>query len=154
MRVLLLILLLVGLALWFLNNIQRLHWVGYTDLTVEFVVTDAETGQPIEGADLSIHSEGGFYEDRTTHDFVLKTDKEGIARHVCRNSMCFGTSSRWFSPDTFVVHLPWWFIGTTAPGFQKAEPFFLDETQYIRAVRRAGPGQARLTVPISLHKSP
>ena len=45
-------------ALW-----PTLHWVGGTDLSVVFVVTDDETGQPLQGADISIVSCGGFNAD-------------------------------------------------------------------------------------------
>lgn len=48
---------------------QGIYWVGQTDLTVEFVITDADTGKPIEGAGITVHSYGGFY---------AETEEKGI----------------------------------------------------------------------------
>src|ERR1700732_3342445 len=82
-------------------------WVGSTDLEIEFVVTEVVTGQPVEGAKIAVHSDGGFYREREEKGFTLLTDQDGIARRVCHDSMCFGTRSGLRFTDTYVVHLPW-----------------------------------------------
>jgi len=44
---LILALLCVLLLLWGYDRLVKTHWVGSTDLVVEFVVTDAITGNPV-----------------------------------------------------------------------------------------------------------
>jgi hypothetical protein len=50
------VLAVLAVVLMLLN--QTMRGIGATDLTVEFVITDAESGVPIDGAALHIHSEG------------------------------------------------------------------------------------------------
>src|SRR5262249_39986542 len=142
----------VALATVLYDRLQVFHWVGSADLTIEFLVTDAETGEPIQNADILIHSEGGFYEERHPRDFRLRTDSKGAVRYVCRRSMSFGNQSGLRFTDTFNVHLPWWFVGVAAPGYQTIEPFELEA--YHQPVKEVGPRHAKLIVPIALHKSP
>jgi hypothetical protein len=140
----------VVLVLLALPAVQKVHWVGHTDLEVEFAVTDAATGEPIPKAGLEIHSEGGFYEEREPRDFKLVAGPDGRVSYLCRNSMCFGTSGLF--TDTFVVHLPWWRFRVVADEYEPGEWTELDVPEYIRQARRDGPGKAKLVVPVSLHK--
>jgi hypothetical protein len=79
-------LILVILALLALSSVQRVHWVGSTDLTVEFAVKNATTGESVPRAVIEIHSEGGFYDEREPRDFRLVADPDGRAAYLCRNS--------------------------------------------------------------------
>src|SRR5262245_51268059 len=54
---------LILLCLLLLAASQEICWVGSTDLTVEFVVTYAETGEPVRDVDISILSFGGLNGD-------------------------------------------------------------------------------------------
>jgi len=150
---LLICLALVALAVVGYDRVVRYHWVGDADLTVEFLVTDVETGLPIEGADIFVHSEGGFYEEDRVQDFRLKTDSDGVARSVCRRSMSFGTYSGLGFTRMYCVHLPHWFVGTVTPGHSEMSPVYIEKLQYPRAVERVAPRQAKLVVPITLRKS-
>ena len=143
-----LILLLVAL-----DKMQTVYWVGSADLTIEFLVTDADTGEPIKDAEILIRSEGGFYEEREPQELRLQTDLSGVARYVCRRSMSFGTQSGLRFTNTYCVHLPFWFVGITSPGYTSVEPFELDSLPFSRAVKEVGPQQARLVVPVSLRKA-
>jgi hypothetical protein len=140
----------VVLVLLALPAVQKVHWVGGTDLEVEFVMTDAATGEPVPKAGVEIHSEGGFYEEREPRDFRLVAGPDGRVSYLCRNSMCFGTSG--FFTDTFVVHLPWWRFQGLADGYEPGGWTELDVPEYIRQARRAGPGKAKLVVAVTLHK--
>src|SRR6202021_3787753 len=73
----------------FLPLVQKVHWVGSTDLTVKFVITDAESGKRIQGATIKIQSEGGFYKDREKRVFELMTGDDGTTEYECVDSMCF-----------------------------------------------------------------
>jgi hypothetical protein len=140
----------IPLLVWGLDRHQKMRWVGNTDLEVEFVVTAAETGQPIPGARIDIISEGGLYEKRPERDFTLVADDGGKALEVCRRSMCFGTRSFLGFTDTFAVHLPRWLFRVSAPGFESTDWMDLDILELRKGVRRAGPGKARLLVPVAL----
>ena len=143
-------LILVLVALLALPTVQKVHWVGPTDLQVEFAVTDAATGEPIPGAVVEIHSEGGFYEEREPRDFRLVAGPDGRVAYLCRNSMCFGTSGLF--TDTYAVHLPWWQFRVSAPGYEPTALTDLDVLEHRRAATRDGARRARLVVPVSLHK--
>ena len=142
----------IPLAVWGCDRLQTIHWVGHTDLEIEFVVTEAATGQPVEGAKIAVVSEGGFYREREEKELTLVTGQDGIASRVCHDSMCFGTQSGLRFKDTFVVHLPWWHYRVTADGFEPSELAYLVVLEYIRQVKRIGPGAAKLIVPVSIQK--
>ena len=145
------VLIAVVLVLLGLPLISTVKWVGHTDLEVEFAVTDAATGEAVPGAAIEIHSEGGFHEERDPQDIRLAAGPDGRVSHVCRDSMCFGTSGAF--TNTYVVHLPWWQFRVSAPVYEATELTSLDEPGYRRAVKRDGPGRATLVVPVSLRKS-
>jgi hypothetical protein len=142
----------VPLLILGLDSVQTIHWVGSTDLEIEFAITDAVTGSSIQGARVEVQSEGGFYAERMKQDFVLVADTEGFARKICGQSMCFGTESGLRLTNTFLVHLPWWRYRVVADGYEPSEWAEMDVIELRRQVRRAGKGKAKLLVPVSLHK--
>jgi hypothetical protein len=140
------------LLVWGCDRFQTIYWVGSTDLEVEFAVTDAATGGPLPGSRVEVQSEGGFYAEDFKQEFALTADAGGSARKECPRSMCFGTQSGLRFTDTFVVHLPFWRYRGVAEGYESSEWADLDVLELRRQVRRAGPGKAKLVVPVSLHK--
>ncbi|AWM38594.1 hypothetical protein GobsT_32280 [Gemmata obscuriglobus] len=137
---------------------SRLMWVGSTDLTVEFVITDADTGQPLNGAEIVVTSRGGFYEGDNRlrakgvreEEFILKTDANGAAEYVCRDSMCHGQSSPLGLNDTFAVYMPHWNITVKALGYSSTALPHLE--QFMRSAERTGPRRSKVVVPIALHR--
>src|SRR6516164_5441944 len=123
------------LLVWGFDRVQRIYWVGSTDLEVAFAVTDAATSSPIPGARIEVQSEGGFYEERDKQEFVLVCDVSGVARKVWRKSMCSGKQSGLLFTNTFAVPLPWWRFRVSAPGFQPSEWVDLNAVEYIRQVQ-------------------
>lgn len=83
---------LVGIALLLVPATQRIHWVGFTDLEIEFLVTDAVTENPIPGAPIKVQSEGGLCAEREKQRFSLVTDSDRSVRRLSPGCMCFGTS--------------------------------------------------------------
>jgi hypothetical protein len=140
------------LLMWGCDRVQIIYWVGHTDLEVEFAVTDTATGNPVPGTRIEVQSEGGSYAEDLKQEFVLTADAGGLARKECPRSMCFGTQSGLRFTNTFVVHLPWWRYRVVAEGYNPTERDELDVLELRRQVRRAGPGKAKLVVPVSLHK--
>jgi hypothetical protein len=149
---LLLLVIAVLLFVWGFDRSQSIMWVGRTDLEVEFTVNDTATGGAVPGARVEVQSEGGFYEERDKQEFVLVADAGGTACKVCRNSMCFGTQSGLRVTDTFGVHLPRWRFRVVAEGYEPGKWTYLETEENIQQAHRAGPGKAKLVVPVSLHK--
>lgn len=135
------------------DRVQRIYWVGSTDLEVEFAINDGATGSPIHGGRVEIQQEkGGFYEDQDEKEIVLVSGDDGRASRECRQSMCFGTQSGLAFTDTFSVHLPYWRFRVVAAGYEPGNWTDLDDLPYIRQVRRAGPGKSKLVVPVTLRQ--
>ena len=145
-------LVVLPLFVWGSDHIQKTRWVGSTDLEVEFVVTDADTGGPVPSTRVEVQSEGGFYEERDKQEFALVAGADGVVRKECRESMCFGTQSGLRFTDTFVVHLPFWRFRGVAEGYEMVEWTELGVPDYVRQIRKAGPGKTKLVVRLSLHK--
>jgi hypothetical protein len=142
----------VPLVVWGCDRATIVAWVGTTDLMIEFEVVDAQSGDPVPGARVEVQSQGGFYEERDKREFVLLADADGVARKECHKSMCYGTESGLRFTDTFAVHLPWWRYRVIAAGYHASEWADLDLPEFQRAVQRAGPGQHKLVVRVSLSK--
>jgi hypothetical protein len=142
-----LILFCVGLLL--LPVVPRVDWVGRTDLEIEFVVSDAETGEPIPGATIQVHSEGGLYAERQRQDFVLATDQAGSVKRLCQSCLCCGRSG--WMVDTYSVAVPEWSYRASAPGYAASEPADLAVRENVEQLQR-GSSAARLTVEIHLAK--
>jgi hypothetical protein len=130
----------------------KLSWVGHADLEIEFMVVDAASGQSIEGAEVAVQSEDGFYAERDEASFTLRTDAVGAAHRVCHDSMCFGTQSGLRVTDTYAVHLPWWTFRVSALGYQPTDPDFLDLRERVRQVQRVSPRAAKLAVRVPLQR--
>ncbi len=128
-------------------------WVGWTDLEVEFVITDA-AGQAVPDARIEIQSDGGLYEENSRQEFSLTTDGKGSVSKVCRNSMCAGRRNNLFGTDTFAVHLPWWRFRVVKEGFEVTHWIDLNVSHYTKLTRRIEPGKSKLIVPISLDPIP
>jgi hypothetical protein len=142
---------------WVCDRSAKIAWVGNADLDIEFVVTEAGSGSPIAGARVEAQSEGGFYEERGNfyeergkQEFVVVSDAGGVAHGEYRRVMSFGTRSRLGFTDTYDVHLPSLRFRVAAPGYQPSG--WIELWEYRRQVKRAGPGRARLTVPVPLTK--
>jgi hypothetical protein len=142
------LIIVVLLLMCLLPAFNTIHWVGSTDLEIDYLVLDNDDGRPIPGATVEIHSHGGFYEEDKPQDFSLVTDLDGIANRVCRNTMCFGTSG--WNIDTYVVDLPLWTYRISAPGYRPTERIELITTQNGTNVKRGNP--ARLVVIVELKK--
>ena len=132
------------------------HWVGSRDLTIEFVVLDANPHLPIPGARLSFQDEGGFYEgghDGGVKHYDLIADEHGRVFRVCPNSMCFGTSGSF--KDTFAIHLPDWTIIASKDGYTNSEPLYVDVLENQKNVARLKhTATAYVQITIKLTKQP
>ena len=136
---------------------QGVYWVGDRDLEVTFVVTDAETDQPIAGAEIDVQKgrEGAFCSD-CDGPFKLITDAQGSSRRICKNCMCYGYSGGqplFRRKDTFSSHTPDWVFRVSSPGHEKSDPIYIGEPEFRRTIQR-GDQFATMEVSIKLRRLP
>jgi hypothetical protein len=144
----------LGLAAWGFDRSQTIRWVGATHLDVQFLVTDADSGQPVQGACIHVWSEGGFYDGAWEKDrgklFELRTDAAGRVCRECRNNRCSGTQSRLRFTNSYNVTIPSWSLRVSAEGYQ---PSTWVDLEYAGKCVRAGPERDVLMVHVVLKKT-
>ena len=142
---------LLGLGVLIYDAMGKIAWVGSTELMIEFVVTDADTGQPLERAELEVYDEV----PARGHDsfFRLTTDSDGRARQERRRMTAGRQSNLRLLYDSRSVNIPSWRIVCAAPGYKRSEPFWLPESTHRHNVERLGPERDRLVVLIALRNS-
>jgi hypothetical protein len=146
---------------------------GRINLTVEFLVRDAESGQPIEGANVVVENWGKRIEDQgekevklqlerdtpTRRDFVeptqvfeLQTGHDGVAAKVAPKTP-YSLSIRWYGLwVTDSVGMPEWRVAVTAKGYTPCETFLLSSHPACLTAHRTGPGQSKVVFPITMRK--
>lgn len=145
---------ILPLLVWGYDRALTIHWVGSTDLEVEFVVTDAAIGGPLSNARVEIQSQDCFDAGSDEQTFELAAGADGVARKEYRQRRCFGTQSGLRFTDTFVVRLPLWQYRVVAGGYTSTEWTDFDVSELRQLVQRAGPGKSRLVVRVALHNRP
>jgi hypothetical protein len=143
----------IPLAVCVFDRAQRIYWVGSTDLEVEFVVTDAASGQPVEAAELLVYEEVGLYREARHGTFTLVTDEDGIARRICHDNMCSGTDSGLAFTHTYHVAWPDWLIQVSATGYEPSEPVGLWDVREKCQQQHVGPRHDKLTVRLSVQRT-
>jgi hypothetical protein len=130
-------------------------WLGSTDLEIEFVITDADSGQPVEAAELLVYEYGGFYrEAQAEREFTLTADSEGIIRSVCHDDWCIGKTSGLRFTDTYHVYLPEWRLQVSAPGYEASNRVWLRELpEGRRQQQHLGPRRDKLIVRLPMQRA-
>jgi hypothetical protein len=132
-------------------SIQRFYWVGNTDIEIEFLVTDALTGETIQGATIQVRVEGEECGGKKKEQFNLVTGANGSVKRLVRNCMSFGTVGD--NIDTFAMHLPLWSYQVSRDGYIPSEWKVLDDMEYAGKVQRGTPA-ATLLIQIPLRDCP
>jgi hypothetical protein len=137
---------LLGIA----GTIRVLEGHGQTVVEVEFLVTDAETGEPIPNATVEVRGQVAETDDGAQEGEVrLATDASGMARYHCR---CTWYGERGWLKSSFLLLLPGWLFQASAPGYEPSQEMKFTHEQG-RQSRRHNGGHA-FTVPIPLQKTP
>jgi hypothetical protein len=137
---------LLGIA----GSMRVLEGHGHTEVEVEFLVSDAETGEPVPGATVEVSGPGlEAGEGSQEGEVRLVTDEGGMARRRCR---CTWYAERGWLKSSFVIILPGWLFRASAPGYEPTKEKQFTEEQG-RQTRRQDGGRA-FTVPVALHKLP
>ncbi len=139
---------LLAAVLW--DRGQTIRWSGTSTLTVEFVVTDAETGQPVEGAAILIYDEMDSRHNEPPKPRA-KTDRDGMARVISPHQRTGGRESGLRFTNTHYISVPVWHVWFAAPGFVETWPLSIEQ-DYRGAATRTGPRQAKLIIPVALRK--
>jgi hypothetical protein len=132
------------------------YWHGTINLEIVFLVADADTGRPVEGATVLVHQDSptrGPSGEKWGEKFGLPTDKDGAARRVCHRLTGEHSSGLGFT-NTWSVDLPSWFCWVTAPGYEPMEePFVFNNAVHNRNVQRLDRTSARVSVNLAITKS-
>lgn len=131
-----------------------IHWVGSKDLEIAFRIIDADSGDPVKEAKVEVlHEWTSFCTEDQKPPFSLNAGQDGIAKHLSKQCMCFGTAGGSGSrkKDTFAIHIPGWVLAVEAPGYAATEPFDLDTVENQRRVIR-GTDKAKLEVVVQLNR--
>jgi hypothetical protein len=145
---------LVGVPLlaWGFDRVAWMDWVGSTDVEVEFIVTEATTGQSIENAKIVITSEDRDYREGEEKQFQLETNPEGKAQQMC-HCLCSGNISGLCITQSRVINLPWWYFQASASGYRPSERACLHGPEYAKQIQRIGRRADKLIVRLSLQKA-
>jgi hypothetical protein len=136
---------LLALGLLAYDRLSVMRWIGRTELTIEFVVTDADSGKPIEGAELHAVDP----ESSTAPAILLISDRDGIARWQ-GDAKTVGEMSNLRLTNTRAVHPPVWSVTALTRGYRDSEPLRLHE--HARNIVQTGPLSAKLVLSIPLRR--
>lgn len=131
----------------------NVKWVGTADLEVDFVIIDAETGQPIPDAMIYVREEQGVGKNRQINSFTIAGDGNGHAKRVSTDCMSFG--SRGAFEDIFAIRPPSWRFFATAAEYANSDPEdLLDRSppQPKKRSQRVRPHET-ITISVRLHKT-
>lgn len=144
----------VPLSLFVMNGIGVAHWVGRTDLEIEFVVTDATTGSPIHNAPVEVQTaEEGLHAE---YEPILtsSTNSNGVVQTLQHDTRSFGKQSLLGLNDSFFVHIPQWRFRVNAEGYAPTGWLHLPQkVNQKKQLQRVGVGKSKLIVPVELKKS-
>jgi hypothetical protein len=143
----------LGFVVFLIDRKLKIAWVGFGDLTIEFVITDPNSGKPIADSRISVRATGGFY-DEFDEDykapFILRADANGVATRLLHNNRRIGWQSPLRFTDAYSFYTPSWNFQVSAEGYETSDLFFLSEYPQIK--ERNGDDGDRLIVRIELRK--
>ena len=123
-------------------------------MKVEFLVTSADSGEPIRNARIEVQTHGGFYDGgwQGEDPFELRTDGAGVGSRQLTNNRCIGSVSRLRFTDTCIVYVPMWRVRALATGYEPSEWVDVYE-EYRGKVQRVDSDQNRLSIWLPLRKA-
>src|SRR4051794_32323004 len=82
-------------------------WGGYIEFEVEFVITDAQTGMPVQDAKITLRSESILNGGRTAEEWTFITDGGGSASRSVQTMFSVTRSGLVFT-DAYSAQPPSW----------------------------------------------
>lgn len=118
----------LALAAVFFGSSQTLVALSTRDLEMLFVVTDAETGEPISNATIRLMADPGAW-NRVEGVFKLVTDRDGRSRFVHENNSCEDIIRPYCKTVTH-IDLTWATIDVSANGYKSLKNIYLHTYKY------------------------
>ena len=117
----------IALALYLWSELQTIYALSYRNLDMLFVVSDAETGQPIRNASIDVmtHRCSPRREEKTH----LATDDEGRARFLQEHNSCEDIV-RPFRRTITLIDLTWATVDVSADGYCPIQQLWLHDAKY------------------------
>lgn len=107
---------------------QTIYALTSRNLEMVFVVTDAETGEPIPNASIDLLMEAGAW-NKEVGVVHLVTDDKGRVRQVHENNSCEDII-RPFRKTVTLIDLCWASVNVSAEGYQPVEGLWLPDFKY------------------------
>lgn len=140
----------VGTAFVFATS-TTVRWVGHTDVTVRFVVTDAATGALLSGALIHINTDTPESRpDPETPQFALTTDARGEAEYHFHQLRCSGGQGSF--ENSYNLALPYWDIDATCTQYEPQKDVRLVSPETQRQVK-PGALDRVISIPIRLARA-
>jgi hypothetical protein len=119
----------IAFPLWHVSCGQTFFGLAIRNLEMVFVVTDAETGEPIPNTSIDLVAEE--YKEKGLERRVLKlrTDNEGSAKFVHENNSC-EVVIRPFRKTVTLIDLTWASIDVSAKGYSPVEQMWLHTAKF------------------------
>src|SRR5262249_37509453 len=108
---------------------QTIYALASRNLEMVFVVTDAETGEPIPNASIDLMAEKHKEKGLEQQVIKLMTDDEGRARFVHENNWCEDVI-RPFRKTVTLIELTWASVNVSATGYSPVEQMWLHTAKY------------------------
>lgn len=142
---------LLGTGISILVGTSTTRWVGHTDVTVRFVVTDAATGAHLPGALVHINTDTPESRpDPETPQFILTTDARGEAEYQFHQIRCSG--GRGLFEISYNLALPYWDIHATCTQYEPEKEVRLVSPETQRQVK-PGARDRVISIPIRLARA-
>jgi hypothetical protein len=139
----------IAIFIWGLIFDKTTYAVAVTNLEMTFVITDADTGQPISNATIDLiaeeHESGVM---RQAQVISLVTDQDGKARFVREKNSCEYVI-RPFSKTETLIDLTWASVDVAADGYSPAGPIWLHTAKHKDKGRGEGGPKVEFKVPLS-----
>ena len=134
---LLLVALVLGLLVFFLAWSTTLFWVGTREVTLDVVVVDARTKQPVENAEVRV-----YWEERNHGDSEGHTGSDGHV--VLVQQFKAGGKRGWFS-ESGSVHFGYgWLVEVSARDYQTSRRPLSDYAGLDRDIHDPSPQEIRV----------
>jgi hypothetical protein len=116
-----------------------------------FVVTDAETGEPIANASIALMAEE--YQEKGLERQIIKlvTNSEGRAKFVRENNSCEDVL-RPLRKTVTLIDLTWASVNVSAKGFSPVEQMWLHTSKYENKGLFSESRLQRVELKVPLHK--
>ena len=136
------LILLVPLLVWSIDQSCMILWVGGTNVDLVFVVVERGSGKPVSDAGIEVEHRQGIT--------ILTTGSHGVSNYLRREVTCCGAKSRLGFTDTHAVSIPHWRFRVRANGYKLQKWMLLNGTWPPAQLKKISRSQSLVVVQVSL----